>query len=171
MRKVVYFLIYVGVFYLRSHLPLAGFIAAVVVATGVVLALHLYLKRGDEAILKKVQASQDRYEYQQAKKATDAKDSSPLERQRLQKLNAERLALAASEPGGEAERPIEVSSAALVEPIAAGLGCPVCAGWLRLVSHNAVTVNDVSLRQVLTRCAECEGERQVWIRIVAPMEH
>lgn len=91
------------------------------------------------------------------------------EERRLRKLIEERLELATLEPGGNAGRPLEVGSAAIVEARAAALGCAVCGGVLRSLSHDARTVNDVSLRWVLARCVDCETEREVWIRIVVPL--
>ncbi|MFT5357485.1 MAG: hypothetical protein ACI9KE_004722 [Polyangiales bacterium] len=94
-----------------------------------------------------------------------------VEEKRLRKLVAERLALAAVEPGGNAARPLEVSSAAIVESRAAALGCAVCSGALRSRPHGALTVDGVALRKVQARCVECENERTVWVRIVVPMLH
>lgn len=91
------------------------------------------------------------------------------EERRLRKLVAERLQLAAIEPGGNPRRPLEVGSAAIVESRAAALGCAVCAGTLRPLSHDALTVDDVALRKVQARCVACESERTVWVRIAVPM--
>lgn len=92
-----------------------------------------------------------------------------VQERRLRKLVAERLELAALEPGGSTGRPLEVRSAAIVESRAAALGCAICAGALRSLSHDASTVDGVSLRKVKARCVQCESERTVWVRIVAPM--
>ena len=79
---------------------------------------------------------------------------------------ADRLTLASLEPGGRAERPLQVPTAALVETRAAALGCPACDSPARALSHDALEVDGVSLRHVVTRCTECEHEREVWVRIV-----
>jgi hypothetical protein len=92
-----------------------------------------------------------------------------IQERRLRKLAAERMALAAVEAGGNAGRPIELASAAIVESRAAALGCAVCAGALRSLSQDALMVDGVSLRRVRARCVECEMEREVWLRIVTPM--
>lgn len=107
-------------------------------------------------------------------KSKSSKKSRPrtlrrVEERRLRKLVADRLKLAAVEPGGYAGRPLDVSSAAIVESRATALGCAVCAGTLRSLAHDARTVDGVSLRLVKARCVECETERCVWVRIVAPM--
>ncbi len=87
---------------------------------------------------------------------------------RRRKLVADRLALALLEPGGRAERPLEVPTAAIVETRAESLGCPRCEGSLRSVAHDANTVDGVLLRKVSARCLACDEIREVWIRIVAP---
>ena len=56
----------------------------------------------------------------------------------LEKLAATREKLAALEPGGGPERPLEVSSASQVEVRATGLACLRCDGALRLVEHRSV---------------------------------
>lgn len=73
LRYAGYSLVYVLVYQLREHLSTAEFIAVVGATSLCVYGVHRYLKKGDEAILKKVQASQDRYEYEQEKKALAAK--------------------------------------------------------------------------------------------------
>ena len=92
-----------------------------------------------------------------------------VQERRLRKLAEERLALARVEAGGYAARPIEVVSAAVVESRATSLGCAVCAGTLRSLSHDALTVDGVALRRVRARCVECETEREVWVRIVGAL--
>ena len=111
-----------------------------------------------------------------AKKPKDKSSKKPrprtlrrAEERRLRKLIDERLELAAMEPGGNPGRPLEVGSAAIVESRAAALGCAVCDGVLRSLSHDALTVDDVSLRRVRARCVECETEREVWVRILVPL--
>lgn len=72
-RNTIYMLIYGAVYYLGDDLSWPQLFGAFAVATGVALGVHFYLKKGDAEILKKVQASQDRYEYEQEKKALAAK--------------------------------------------------------------------------------------------------
>lgn len=72
-RNIMYTLIYGAVYYLSADLSWPQLLGAFAVATGVVLGVHFYLKKGDAEILKKVQTSQDRYEYEQEKKALAAK--------------------------------------------------------------------------------------------------
>lgn len=88
-----------------------------------------------------------------------------VEREHAKEI-ADRLTLAMLEPGGRPERPLEVPTAAVVETRAEALGCPRCLSPSRARSHDATTVDGVSLRHVVTRCTECEHEREVWVRIV-----
>ncbi|MCW5836665.1 MAG: hypothetical protein KIS78_29990 [Labilithrix sp.] len=86
------------------------------------------------------------------------------------KLAEARLRLASLEAGGSPERPIEVTSASIVEPHAAGLGCAACGGSARVEEHAAVTVPDASgggraLRVVRVRCARCGVARDVYFRL------
>jgi hypothetical protein len=78
----------------------------------------------------------------------------------------DRTRLAAMEPGGAPDRPLEVSTASLVEPTAASLGCALCAGSLRIEEHAAETIDGVSLRVVRARCSRCGAPRAIWFRIV-----
>lgn len=108
------------------------------------------------------------------KKKSSAKKTRPrtlrrTEERRVRKLVEERVALAKAEEGGSPGRPIEVESAAIVEARATGLGCAVCAGALRSLAHDALTVEEVALRRVRARCVECDTEREVWVRIVVPL--
>lgn len=86
------------------------------------------------------------------------------------KLAEARLKLAALESGGSPERPIDVSSASIVEPHAAGLECAACGGPTRVLEHSAVTIPDASgspraLRVVHVRCTRCGVERNIYFRL------
>jgi hypothetical protein len=86
------------------------------------------------------------------------------------KLAEARLKLALLEAGGSPERPIELTSASIVEPHAAGLGCVVCGGTTRVEEHTAVTLPDSSgmprsLRVARVRCTRCGVERNVYFRL------
>jgi hypothetical protein len=88
-----------------------------------------------------------------------------------EKLARDRERLARMEPGGTAERPIEVESASQVEPHALKMACLRCEGPNRLEEHAATTVNDVGLRAVFMRCARCGTKRSLWFRIAAHLPH
>jgi hypothetical protein len=87
-----------------------------------------------------------------------------LERE-LGKIEDAREKLARLSEGGAAERPIEVSSASVVEPHALALGCARCEGELRLEAHTAVRAESGPLRLVRARCKRCGAAREVWLRI------
>ena len=78
------------------------------------------------------------------------------------KLVRDKQALAALEPGGSRERPIEVVSSAVIEPRAGSLPCPLCAGTLRVEEHLAPSA---ALRQVKVRCVRCGVARDLWFRL------
>jgi len=86
------------------------------------------------------------------------------------KLAEARLKLASLEAGGSPERPIDLTSASVVEPHATGLGCAVCGGSTRVEDHSAVSVTDASgtarsLRVVRVRCTRCGVERDIYMRL------
>ncbi len=84
----------------------------------------------------------------------------------LGKLDQARERAAALEPGGAPERPIEVGSASLVEPIALGKRCHHCDGVLRLVEHDAPFVGGLRLRRVQSKCVSCGKPRTIWVKVV-----
>ena len=83
------------------------------------------------------------------------------------KLAEARLDLARLEPGGSPERPIELSSASVVEPHAAGLACAACGGTTRVLEHTARTAPPLRVAHV--GCTRCGVERDVYFRLVQPL--
>ena len=82
------------------------------------------------------------------------------------KLARTRIKLAALEPGGAAERPIEVTSASVVEVHASSLPCVACgASGVRIEEHVAVTIDQRPLRIARTVCPRCGVRRDVYFRI------
>ncbi len=74
MRRKTGFLVpYLVLFGLRRHFTWGELGVAALVISLLLFWLHTYLKRGDEKILKEVRAKQERYEYEQEKKAAAAK--------------------------------------------------------------------------------------------------
>lgn len=71
------------------------------------------------------------------------------------KLLEARMTLSRLEPGGSAERPIEVSTASLVEPTARDMPCPACGGSVRVLDHTAETIGGRRLRVAKVDCARC----------------
>ncbi|HEU4538926.1 MAG TPA: hypothetical protein VFS00_32625, partial [Polyangiaceae bacterium] len=80
-------------------------------------------------------------------------------------LARQRAKLAALEPGGSAERPIEVTSASLVEPRALSLRCLRCdAAEARLDAHEAGRAGPHVLRTLRTHCGRCGATRTLYVR-------
>ncbi|HYQ15773.1 MAG TPA: hypothetical protein VEQ58_08450 [Polyangiaceae bacterium] len=83
----------------------------------------------------------------------------------LEKLRSARQRLFELEVGGAAERPISVTSAAVVEAHAESVPCPRCGGKHEVAEHVAVTVGGVRLREARLRCRQCGTTRSLWFRI------
>jgi uncharacterized protein with PIN domain len=88
---------------------------------------------------------------------------------RLEKLAEARRKLIALEPGGTPERPLEVSSAAIVEPRAESFACPDCNGPMRAREHVALGSAIARVRAVTLRCRSCSASLRVYLRIVMPL--
>jgi hypothetical protein len=89
-----------------------------------------------------------------------------------EKLARVRLKLAALEPGGAPDRPIEVTSASIIEPHASSMVCAACGNLgVRVEEHVAKTVEGASgeparrLRVVHVTCQRCGTRREVYYRI------
>ena len=84
-------------------------------------------------------------------------------------LGARRLArdreqLARIAEGGSPERPIVVESPAEVEVVAAA-PCPLCDAAVRVVAHDAVTIDGERLRVARTACSGCRAERSIYVAL------
>ncbi|MGZ3423731.1 MAG: hypothetical protein ACXVEF_18440 [Polyangiales bacterium] len=73
--------------------------------------------------------------------------------------------LATLEAGGAPDRPLEVTSASLVEPAAKALHCARCGAELRVDEHAARTIEGTPLRVVSLSCVSCGGKRTVYVKI------
>ena len=71
--------------------------------------------------------------------------------------------LAALAPGGSPYRPIEVTSASVIEVRAEALPCPRCGGQYRIHEHTRPVPG---LRRVDVACRRCSTPRALWFRIV-----
>lgn len=78
----------------------------------------------------------------------------------------ERLALARLVPGGSPQRPLEVTTAALVEATARAGGCPACGGEVRVDDHAAETVDGRLLRAVRLACVACGARTVRWVVVL-----
>lgn len=82
------------------------------------------------------------------------------------KMARARMKLAALEPGGAPDRPIEVTSASVIEPQATSMSCPACGSQgQRIDEHIAETIDGSRLRVVHARCPRCGSRREVYFRI------
>jgi predicted RNA-binding Zn-ribbon protein involved in translation (DUF1610 family) len=78
----------------------------------------------------------------------------------------ERQKLAALEPGGARDRPIEVISSAVIPVRARSLPCPLCGGALALLEE---TARSATLRAAEVRCQRCGVARAIWFVIRPPL--
>jgi len=76
--------------------------------------------------------------------------------------------LAALEPGGAPDRPIDVPSASTVEVHAKSEPCLRCGGACRVAEHTAETLDEKRLRVVTLACAQCGARRALFFRILQP---
>jgi hypothetical protein len=81
----------------------------------------------------------------------------------MRQIVRDRERLAALSSGGSAERPIAVSSAAVVEVRVNALLCPQCDASYQLREHRAPAPG---LRAVDVRCRQCSVARTLWFRLV-----
>lgn len=81
------------------------------------------------------------------------------------KLYKQRVALAALEPGGAPDRPLEVESASVIESRAEAFECLRCNGRVRTLDHRAEVVGERRLRVAVVRCASCATERTIYFRL------
>lgn len=79
--------------------------------------------------------------------------------------------LASLEAGGSLERPLEVTSASLVEARALAGGCLACEGTLEVADHRVHHAGAVLVREVVVQCRRCSRRRGVWVRVVVPQAH
>jgi hypothetical protein len=97
------------------------------------------------------------------------KDPRPRSKRRalarkLERLAADREKLARREPGGSPARPLEITSASVVEPRAEREPCFACDGAMRCKEHRV----EGGLRVAIVECKECGRERRHYFRLAAP---
>jgi hypothetical protein len=68
-------------------------------------------------------------------------------------------------PGASPHAPLEVFSAAAVEPRVEALPCPRCNGRPHVLEHVVHRAGDTRLRRVTTRCGGCGHRRDVYLRL------
>lgn len=84
--------------------------------------------------------------------------------QKARKLVHHLERLAAEAPGGSEERPIEVTSSAVIELRAKATPCPQCGGELDVLEHEALRGS----RPVRVKCRLCHSPRTIWFRLISP---
>jgi hypothetical protein len=82
----------------------------------------------------------------------------------MRRLVRDREKLAALSIGGSEERPIQVTSAAVVEVRVRHLTCPQCDGEYKIKEHRAPVSG---IRSVDVTCQICGVSRTLWFRIVS----
>lgn len=108
------------------------------------------------------------YPLRVAKKKTGGRPRTE-ERERARqrdKLYQARLKLALLEPGGSIDRPLDVSSASVVEGRAEAEPCLRCNQPLRVADHATAESPNGLVRKVKLRCRECGASRELFVRIV-----
>jgi hypothetical protein len=78
------------------------------------------------------------------------------------RLVRDRERLAALSPGGSDERPITISSPAVIDSRIASMRCPQCEGSYALDDHRA---DPRGLREVHVTCRLCHTPRAIWFRL------
>lgn len=83
------------------------------------------------------------------------------------KLGEAKLKLAALSAGGSPDRPLEVTSASVIEPQAASTACVLCdAPSMRVDEHVVETIDGARrLRVVRVRCPRCGHRRALYFHI------
>lgn len=79
-------------------------------------------------------------------------------------LVRDREKLAALVAGGSIERPIEVTSSAVIETRVRAMPCPQCEGPLDVVDHRST---GKGMRALDVKCRTCGVPRTLWFRIVS----
>ena len=87
---------------------------------------------------------------------------------RQQRLREDQEKLRLLEPGGSPERPLEVSSASVVEARAETERCFRCGLPMRAEEHTTHAAASGLLRVVRLRCTRCGAPREIFLRISAP---
>ncbi len=76
-----------------------------------------------------------------------------------------RLLLAKRETGGSEDRPIEVTSASVIEPQARSMPCVVCGSEVRVGEHTAENIKGHRVRRVNVKCVQCGVTRDVFFQV------
>lgn len=69
-------------------------------------------------------------------------------------------------PGGSRDRPIKVTSAAVIEVRAGSMVCPACEIGTYRIGEHVSHLGTPGLRRVDVACRHCSTERSLWFRLV-----
>jgi len=86
-------------------------------------------------------------------------------RQKLDATHADRLKAAKLVRGGSADRPISVSSPAVIETKAASEPCVLCGNVVQVDEHEARTVDGMRRRVVHVSCRQCGHPHRLFFEI------
>jgi len=86
-------------------------------------------------------------------------------RRKLNASHAERVKAAKLIAGGSADRPIRVTSPAVIETKAASEPCVLCGNAVQIDEHEARTVNGMRRRVVHVSCRQCGHPRKLYFEI------
>lgn len=87
----------------------------------------------------------------------------------LDKARRDLERLDALSEGGSAAKAIEITSPSEVEVRAEAQPCPICAGRLRIVAHDAETIDGLRVRVARLSCETCRAPRVRYFRIGAAL--
>ncbi len=85
------------------------------------------------------------------------------------KLIDDRERLARLEPGGSAERAIEIEAASQLPLRAESYACLRCDGRVRYVEDRVLDVGGGLRRAATVACKQCGTTRELWFSILTPM--
>lgn len=98
-------------------------------------------------------------------KKTRARTERRVRERAARELVRDRQKLAALSPGGAPERPIEVSSAAVIPLRARSTPCPLCEGALHIEHESAGSRDGRLVYGVHVGCTRCGATRVLWFTV------
>jgi hypothetical protein len=102
-------------------------------------------------------------------KKTRARTERRVRERAARELVRDRQKLAALSPGGAPDRPIVVSSSAVLAPRVRSLPCPLCEGGLRIDHESAESQGGRLLHAMHVSCMRCGVDRVLWFQVSSPL--
>lgn len=84
---------------------------------------------------------------------------------RIASQEAKRIQQASLEPGASESNPLIVHSPSVVESRASSMPCVRCEGPVKVLEHQARTLDGTRFRVAITKCSMCGFEREIFFRI------